>query len=751
MNHPSETVTENIFRDFYGSKAFIEKSSIPKEYGFLSKKRTGNAGYPDFFLDLNEFVIIVEAKANSHQEAEEEVVFYAENNGIDKDVVCIAISGQSAADLKITYYIKERNSSPVEVSFNYNNELLTISNLEQAYRKEKYGEAASVESLIAILKELNSRFHKDNKVRATDRSLFFSGLMIALSDRNFKSTFNGIQPPSIDEASTVSVTVLESHNLNNSIVNAISKRLDSKINNLSKEFNWKDRFSFIRSIDYPLYEYIHIIKEIESKIFDPFKNDEKQDILGRAYKVFLSRAGKAEDKNIILTPDHIKELMVKLARLTVDDVVLDTCTGSGGFLMESMETMVRLAKSNKPKINNIKENQLIGFENDSVLFALACSNMFLHGDGRTNLLYRSSLLDASDEGVINNGDSDLFEYIKRLRPTKVIINPPYEKNSSIKFTKQAIDYLESNGKLIVIMPNPTLTQNYQNLTHRILSMAKLEFVIKMPKNLFSEQKRTVNTSIFCFTKTPHMADDDVLFYDLKDDGFVSVQHKGKIDVANGWGRLQDGILSLIRNGKNEQGLCTKRKIYQDGKLNCAGFKGEDERNSGFKAVQIKDLFNIESGSLASGKCSENGRYPFITAAEDWKVHDSFSHDEEAIVYATKSSGSLGRSHYVNGKFTASNLCLILTIREEMAHKVNLEFYSEYFSAIKDAIVSDLADGTSKLTISEFLFGEYYIDYIPIKIQNNICQNHLKKILNLKKEVYEEELKVKKEIDGLLIA
>lgn len=83
--------------------------------------------------------------------------------------------------------------------------------------------------------------------------------------------------------------------------------------------------------------------------------------------------------------------MVKLARLNKKDVVLDTCMGSGGFLMESMETMIKLSDS-PAEIDHIKEHQLIGFEIDSVLFALACSNMFLHGDGRTNLIYRSSLL-----------------------------------------------------------------------------------------------------------------------------------------------------------------------------------------------------------------------------------------------------------------------------------------------------------------------------------------------------------------------
>lgn len=32
----SETITENIFREFYGNGAFIEKSAIPSHYGFKS-------------------------------------------------------------------------------------------------------------------------------------------------------------------------------------------------------------------------------------------------------------------------------------------------------------------------------------------------------------------------------------------------------------------------------------------------------------------------------------------------------------------------------------------------------------------------------------------------------------------------------------------------------------------------------------------------------------------------------------------
>lgn len=60
------------------------------------------------------------------------------------------------------------------------------------------------------------------------------------------------------------------------------------------------------------------------------------------------------------------------------DTATDTCTGTGGFLMKAMETMLMLAKGNEEKETHIREEQLIGFEIDPVLFALACSNMFLH-------------------------------------------------------------------------------------------------------------------------------------------------------------------------------------------------------------------------------------------------------------------------------------------------------------------------------------------------------------------------------------
>ena len=180
------------------------------------------------------------------------------------------------------------------------------------------------------------------------------------------------------------------------------------------------------------------------------------------------------------------------------------------------------------------------------------------------------------------------------------------------------------------MPTPTLTHNQGSLTEKVLSMAKLEYVIKMPNKLFSEQKRTVNTSIFGFTKTPHIQSDDVLFYNLEDDGFISIQHKGRIDKNGRWQGIEDTIIDVIFNSKEIPGVCQKKKIYKNGILNCAGIQAR--RNSSYQMVKISTLFDVNKGTLAS-ESNIDGDFPFITASEEWKTHNEYAHDTEAIVYA----------------------------------------------------------------------------------------------------------------------
>lgn len=623
-------------------------------------------------------------------------------------------------------FIKLKDSQYKEI--NVNGKLIPLDEIANIYRREKIGDCISDAKLNLILTELNNTFHEPMKIKDTERSLFFAGIMIALKDDTFRGTYQFAKTPTKEERENSKYVMPDSHNLNAMIIDAIDRQIKGRINNYSKDINWRGQFSFIEIIDYDIILYKKLIKKIEDNIFIPFSFDEKLDILGNAYKIFLSKAGKVDNKNIILTPDHIKRLMVRLAMLEKNDVVLDTCTGTGGFLMEAMEVLTRYAKT-KEEEEKIHNEQLYGFEIDRTLFALACSNMFLHGDGRSNLICGDSLI---------NEDSEIYDaFINKYKPNKCIINPPYEKNLPIKFVKKALKLIQDGGKLIVVMPSITLNKNVSKDTKEVLSLARLDFVIKLPMAVFREQNRLVYTSIFGFTKGHHRKDDEVLFYDLDDDGLVSVQHKGRIDKYKTWDNTEKLIYDTINNSREIPNVCEKRKIYDGDRLVPYGVQNINPS----LYPKVSDIFTIAKGWVQSEKANDDGEYDFITAAEEWKKHDMYQMDAEAIVYAIGSEGSLGRAHYVNGKFMASNLCIILQEKNHNTYPVDVEYYTHYFMSIRKKIVSALKDGTSKLTITEDKFKSYRIEYIPlteqIKRKNKIKQK-IQEIDRLKRKREEVE-------------
>ncbi len=134
-----------------------------------------------------------------------------------------------------------------------------------------------------------------------------------------------------------------------------------------------------------------------------------------------------------------------------------------------------------------------------------------------------------------------------------------------------------------------------------------------------------------------------------------------------------------------------------------------------RMIKISDLFNYEKGTLQSKKNIE-GPYNFITASEEWKTHTDFTHNTEAIIFAAAAAGSLGRTHYVKGKFIASDLCFILTPKNQKDTPMNLQFYSLLFKEFKDQIVAETKSGTSKEAISLRKFGSYELPYFPIHEQ-----------------------------------
>ena len=80
------------------------------------------------------------------------------------------------------------------------------------------------------------------------------------------------------------------------------------------------------------------------------------------------------------TPRWVTTLMAKLADVTLDDKVLDPCSGTGGFLIAAAQQALQRAKVEdvdftwEKAIDKMKDN-LYGFESESVTAALCVVNM----------------------------------------------------------------------------------------------------------------------------------------------------------------------------------------------------------------------------------------------------------------------------------------------------------------------------------------------------------------------------------------
>lgn len=122
-----------------------------------------------------------------------------------------------------------------------------------------------------------------------------------------------------------------------------------------------------------------------------------EDVMGIFFNEF-NRYKKKSEAGQVFTPEHITDFMYKILDVNQNDKVLDATCGSGGFLVKSMANMISEAggmKTNKAK--EIKSQQLFGIEYDREIYALACANMLIHKDGKTNL----EQMDARSEKQVN--------------------------------------------------------------------------------------------------------------------------------------------------------------------------------------------------------------------------------------------------------------------------------------------------------------------------------------------------------------
>lgn len=275
--------------------------------------------------------------------------------------------------------------------------------------------------------------------------------------------------------------------------------------------------------------FIDCITEISDNINSDFWQGE--DVMAIFFNEFNRYKGKSEQGQVF-TPDHITSLMYRITETGKDDIVLDAACGSGAFLVKAMCNMVKEAGGNRTeKAQKIKQTQLYGIEFDREIYALACANMLIHKDGKTNI---ANLDSRSDEAA---------RWIKSKGITKVLMNPPFEKKyGCIDIVAVVLNNVVKNSICAFIMPDKKLEKDSKSKVRKILKEHSLLKIIKLPEKVFSEG---VTTSIFIFKAGIPQNNREIFACYIEDDGLETVKNQGRQDIKERWRDIEDKWVDII--------------------------------------------------------------------------------------------------------------------------------------------------------------------------------------------------------------
>ena len=555
----NESITDDFVRDHFIQDKFNKKVKIERQISknpriqklLINASKKGNAhGRPDFIISFNElkdFLIVIECKAdtNKHESlnrdkfsdfAVDGTLLYSSYLSKEYNILSIAVSGETKKEMKISTFlqVKEGDARDLDIG-----SLLSIKDYIIKYREDPIKEKVALSNLMDFSKSLHNQLRDYAKLSEAEKPLLISAILIALEDDSFRSSYTKKK---------------NSKSLSKSLLSSVKEYLENANIEENKRQNIIYPYEFIIHHPELIKEnsnvLLNLIKEIELNV-KPFLNTYNHfDVLGRFYGEFLRYSGgDKKGLGIVLTPNHITELFSELIDVKKDDVVLDNCCGTGGFLISAMKKMIKDANGNNEEIQKIKNKGLIGIEQQSNMFALGSSNMILRGDGKANMYLGSCF--------------DLIDIIKRKHKCTVgFLNPPYSQKgeglSELEFIMNNLEALEKNSKCIAIVPmSCAIKQN--RFKEKILENHTLEAVMSMPDELFYPVG-TVTCIMIFKAKVPHDSSVKTWFGYWKEDGFVKIKNEGRVDKNDNWIKIKEEFLENYRDKEQIPGKCIKANV-----------------------------------------------------------------------------------------------------------------------------------------------------------------------------------------------
>ena len=543
-----------------------------------SKKGTGHVGFPEYVGVVKDFIIVIEDKPKTDKHvfldgsvisletnavvdyAMNGALFYAKHlakNTTYKKIIAVGVSGDKKKHKISPIYVDDtdyyRELPDVESFISFNEK-----NIDEYYTREILKEDTNTEKELAeILKDAAS-LHEDlrnyGNLKDIDKPLVVSGILLALNEIEKKSfSIDNLVGDTVETDGQKIYKAIESN------LKRVNVQPQVKLDKILSQFSIIRDTQILNEINDTLGEtpLKYYAKFLYEKIFKSIKyTSSSEDYLGRFYGEFMSYSGgDGQTLGIVLTPKHITELFCELLDLKPEDVVLDPCCGTAGFLIAAMHMMLKKAKDDTQK-KHIRKEQLHGIELQPYMFTIATTNMILRGDGKSNLINENFLKQESDK-------------LQLKSPTVGMMNPPYSQGSKknpdlyeICFTEHLLDSLVEGGRCAVIVPQSSMTgktKEEQAVKENILKHHTLEGVITLNKDTFYGVGVMPCIAIFTAGE-PHPANKECKFINFENDGYKVSPHIGLIETESAKDKKQHLLDVWFDRIEADTKFCVKTTI-----------------------------------------------------------------------------------------------------------------------------------------------------------------------------------------------
>lgn len=696
-------------------KLLKEAGGKPKECSLEDYTKGGNGkAKPEFLITFNDdinTIIVVECKSTVSKHCSDNynhpkayaidgVLYYAKYLKKEYNVIAVAISGTKKEHMKIDTFYWLCGQDNYTVLKKARDIILEPRNYLELIKGNKLRKSYSIDEIRETAINMHD-YLREIKVTEAHKPIFIAGILIALNDSDFSKTYSAL---------TSYRAVMQS--LQNAIENVLtaSEIKSSRIAYIKQVFKiLQDNTKFSGIPLGHLKSITWYIEQLELKI-KPMMDyaDSTVDALGVFYHEFIKYSGgDGSGLGIVLTPQHLTELMCDLANINKYSHVVDICCGSGSFLVTAMSKMFKQANADTSRIESIRRDGLYGVEFDDGLYTLAIANMIIRKDGKSNI-YKgdcfNDLISAELKGVSDEEfdefysiHKDAFKGEKKIdvrnrftgkRLDIGLINPPYSQTDKeeLEFVEQLLNILLPGGTGVVVVPmSCAIGTKFKSTRERLLKHHTLDAVFSMPDDIFYPSATNVCVMVWK-AHMPHDSTKETFFGYCKDDGFVKRKKLGRIDAYNRWNKIENQWLDLYSHREikpglsarhcvsfNDEWLCEaymkvdysrlsnndfettiKDYLAYEIKHNDINLKSKFIRKSSPKTLNtekwkeyvIEDIFTIERGKISNLNDLQPGTCPIVSAYGENQGISYFADEEKKYYNCLTASLNGSKTGYV---------------------------------------------------------------------------------------------------------